>query len=133
MRQVVFLEEQPQLEISPDSLDADSTWIVDHQDDSVLIGTKCTQNRILVLTDNYFDAWHVFVDGEPAKLLRAYGTFRAVTIPAGTKTVLFKYKSKRYIVGKKITVLTSLFLLLIIGFYYYVEKIRHRKRKELTT
>jgi hypothetical protein len=48
---------------------------------------------LLVLTDNYFPAWQATVDGQPAPVLRANYTFRAVPLPAGTHTVRFAYRS----------------------------------------
>lgn len=48
---------------------------------------------LLILTDNYFPAWRATVDGQPASVLRAYYTFRAVPVTAGTHTVRFEYRS----------------------------------------
>ena len=117
----VYLEENPGVRLpAGDSAlgsASDSAWIIDHAVDSVLVGGKCAHDRILVLTDNYYDAWHVYVDGAPTALLRAYGSFRAAVIPAGTRQVLFKYHSQRYHTGKKVTALTSLYLVVILGFF----------------
>ena len=119
MGQLVYLEEEPPLEISSDSMLSDSAWIIEHQFDSVVIGVNCTANRILVLTENYYDSWHIFVDNQPAKLLRADGSFRAVAIPAGAKQVTMIFESERYATGKLITLSTSLYLLIIFGFFFW--------------
>lgn len=116
LRKVVYLEEEPSLRISTDTTSSDSAWIVDYQNESVLVGVNCTDNRILVLTDNYYDAWQVLVDGRPAKLHRAYGTFRAVEVPAGTREVHFRYKSHRYVLGRTVTWLTMIYLIIATGF-----------------
>jgi hypothetical protein len=129
LREVVYLEKEPGIELSPDSLSADSAWIMSYGADSVLVGVSASANKILVLTDNYFDAWHPYVDGKPAELLRAYGSFRAVAVPAGTREVLFRYASSRYQTGKLVTALTSLFVLGILGFYS-VRTVRLRKKEE---
>ena len=44
------------------------------------------------------------------------------------KEVLFKYKSEKYIMGKKISTLSSIFLVLVFGFYL-VSGIRNRRNK----
>ncbi len=127
LRRIVYLEEEPEIEILPDTgsgVSSDSAWIVVHDLDSVLVGLNVTRNQLLVLNDNWFDAWHVTLDGKPAKVLRAYGTFRAVAVPAGTKTALFTYHSKRYETGRLITWLTSLYLMVIFA----VSLIRRKKR-----
>jgi len=118
LRKIVYLEEEPEISIVPDTLgtESDSAWIIDYATDSVLVGLSCSHNELLVLTDNWYDAWHVYVDGAPAKLLRAYGSFRAVAIPRGTEKVLFEYNSERYRLGRLVTWLTSLYLIVILAF-----------------
>ena len=130
LRNVVFLEEQPQSQYLHDTVDTDSVWIVDYQADSVLLGVNCSANKILVLTDNYYEAWHARVDGNPAPILRSYGSFRAVEIPAGTRQVLFEYKSEKYRLGKLVTALTSLYLLVIIGAYAYSSRRKSRAERK---
>ncbi len=127
--QTVFLEEKPELSYMHDSLSTDSAWISDYTTDAVTINLLVSQNKILVLTDNYYDAWKVSIDGKPGKILRAYGTFRAVEIPAGSKEVVFKFESRRYALGKLLTNLTALYLILIIGFYFVTDY--RRKKKEV--
>ncbi|HUV30989.1 MAG TPA: hypothetical protein VMY05_07880 [Acidobacteriota bacterium] len=117
LRRVVYLEEMPDLQVASDVPGPDSAWVIDHAVDSVVVGLQCTANRILVLTDTYYDAWKVFVDGAPARLLRAYGALRAVAVPAGARQVLFKFDSSRYRTGRLVTWLTCLYLLVIIGFH----------------
>lgn len=124
MRKVVLLEEEPTLEYTTDSTSADSAWIIDYQPESVLIGVETSQNKLLVLTDTWFPAWQVSVDGSPAKLLRSYGAFRAVEIPAGGKQVQFAYHSERYLLGRTVTWLTALYLLGIIGFSIFWDRRR---------
>jgi hypothetical protein len=119
MSQLVYLEEVPSLEISADSIASDSAWIIEHAFDSVLIGVNCSANRLLVLADNFYDSWHVRIDNQPARIMRAYGSFRAVAIPAGSKKVLMKYESERYATGKLISLGTSLYLLIIFGFFFW--------------
>ncbi|MEW5995111.1 MAG: hypothetical protein AB1744_12055, partial [Candidatus Zixiibacteriota bacterium] len=131
LRQIVYLEREPDIQISFDTTGAagDSTWIIDYAIDSVLIGLDCSRNHLLVLTDNYYDSWHAYVDGQPAELLRAYGTFRAVAVPAGTTEVLFKYDSQRYRTGRTVTGLTVLYLLIVIGYYGLRSTIKRRTSK----
>ncbi len=132
LRNIVYLEEEPGLEISSDTLNSDSAWIAHYAEDTVIVDVNITGNKILVLTDNYYDAWQVTVDGHDAKILRAYGSFRAVVLPDGAKEVSFVYKSQRYRTGKLVTWLTALYLLGIFGFYGF-KRIRDRKKlKEIS-
>jgi hypothetical protein len=124
LRQMTYLEEEPGLPISPEFEAGDSAWVIHHGVDSVAIGVKTSSNKILILTDVFYEAWKVSVDGKPAKLLRSYGAFRAVAVPAGSSTVTFNYESERYATGRLVTWLTSLYIVAIIA----VHETRRRKK-----
>lgn len=131
LRHVVYLEEQPDLMPADTISNSDSAWIISHGVDSVAVGIECADNKILVLTDNYYEAWKAYVDGKPVRLMRADGSFRAVAVPAGTKQVLFRYQSERYKIGKSITYATVLYLFLVFGFFSVkaiIPKMRGRER-----
>lgn len=61
--------------------------------DDVLLRVNTDRPALLVLSDNFYPAWHATVDGEPVPVLRANYTFRAVPVPAGTHEVRFTYHS----------------------------------------
>lgn len=124
LRETVLLEEAPTLEYSTDSPDADSAWIVDYQIDSVVVGLDVSSNKILVMTDNYYDAWQAFVDGAPAKVYRADGSFRAVEIPAGSRELIFRFSSSRYQGARLVTLLTAGYLVIIIGLLLWRDRRR---------
>jgi hypothetical protein len=116
LRKVVLLEEEPTIPITADTMtSSDSAWIGDYQPETVRIGVSVSHNSLLVLTDVWFNSWQVTVDGSPVKCLRAYGAFRAVDIPVGSREVVFTYYSNRYAAGKVITMLTLFFVLGIIS------------------
>ncbi len=58
---------------------------------------------VLVLADAWFPGWEVEVDGRPTLLLRANAAFRAVDLPAGTKTVGFRYRPRSVRVGAAVS------------------------------
>jgi hypothetical protein len=104
LRQLVYLEEEPELDIAPNCQAQACAAIKHYGVDSVAIEIDCSDNMLLILTDNYYPAWQAFVDGDRRKILRAYGSFRAVDIPAGTREVVFKYDSQTYRLGKLLTI-----------------------------
>jgi len=112
LRHTVLLEEEPELEITADSTAPDSAWIVTYEPETVVVGVQASRTGLLVLTDTWFKSWHVTVDDRPTRCLRAYGAFRAVEVPAGSREVRFEYYSGRFALGRTVTLLTSL---LIIG------------------
>jgi hypothetical protein len=53
----------------------------------------------VVLSDTYYPGWAVFVDDQPAKLLRANYAFRAVAVGPGDHVVAFRYEPRSFQVG----------------------------------
>ncbi|HEX2897327.1 MAG TPA: hypothetical protein VHP63_04675 [candidate division Zixibacteria bacterium] len=127
----VYLEEEPELPISAEPFANDSAAIVHYEQDSIEVIVNCTSNRLLIFTDNFYDSWHAIIDGKPAKTGRAYGSFRAVAIPAGAQKVVFKYESERYATGKMISFATSLYILLALGFCLVADRMK-KKNPEIS-
>lgn len=128
LREVTYLEDEPEIEIPLDTANADSVWFIEYSPDTVVLGMQVSQSKLLVLTDNWYDAWEVYLDGRPAEVLRAYGSFRAVAVPAGTEAAMFVYKSDRYRLGKLITVLTTFFLVGVV--LVHIVRTRRRRNQE---
>jgi len=68
-------------------------WL-DREADRYTLRVTTDRPALLVISENYFPAWRATVDGEPATVLRADFTFRAVPVPAGTHEVRFEYRSE---------------------------------------
>jgi len=73
--------------------------VIEYGDDAVRIRVDAPAQALLVLTDSWDAGWAATVDGDPAEILRAYGTFRAVRIPAGASEVVFAYRPTETYVG----------------------------------
>ncbi len=58
----------------------------------ILARTRC--QALLVLADSWDAGWEVWIDGKPAKALRAYHALRAVVVPAGTHAVEWRYSPR---------------------------------------
>jgi hypothetical protein len=104
LRKVVLLEKNPGLTLDSDRDPDEAATIVSYGLDSIEIAVSSSKDRLLVLTDNYYDAWHASVDGQPAEIFRAYGSFRAVAVPAGSHRVLFWYSSPQFRLGAWVSI-----------------------------
>jgi hypothetical protein len=62
--------------------------------------TENDSNALLVFSENWYPAWKAYVDGNKTEIIRAYGTLRAVFVPAGKHTVEFKFKSDTALFGE---------------------------------
>ncbi len=67
---------------------------------------------LLVISDNYYPAWRATVDGEPAPVIRADYTFRAIPVPAGTHEVRLEYRSGLFQAAIWTTILS---IVLVVG------------------
>ncbi len=71
-----------------------------YESDEVEIAVPSTDvPALLLLTDNYYPGWNAYVDGKESRILRGNNAFRAVLLPAGAKSVVFKYSPWSFKVG----------------------------------
>lgn len=98
-----------------DSLIGDAT-IKSYDANRIIIECSLSRPGLLVLSENYHPDWKVAIDDQPQKVYRAYHTFRAVWLDSGNHTVTFYYASKYYHLGKTISLVGLLFLLVTLIF-----------------
>lgn len=77
------------------------------------------------LSDNYSEAFKVFIDGKEGKILRANYTFRAIPVPKGEHDVNIIYNGNSFFIGFLIAGGT-LFALIILSAAYMKIKRRYR-------
>jgi uncharacterized membrane protein YfhO len=68
----------------------------------------------LYLSDTYYPGWRAYVDGGRARIYRANLAFRAIQVPKGTHTVVFRYVPLSFYGGLALTLIgvgLSVFLL----------------------
>jgi hypothetical protein len=97
--QVVYLEELPDLENGLDEDTSATAGIKFYGPDSIVVEVDCTSDQLLVLTDTYYPSWKALVDGTESRIYRAYGAFRAVAVPAGSRQVVFVFDSQEGRIG----------------------------------
>jgi hypothetical protein len=78
--------------------------------DASEIEVKVTTDKpgLLLLSEIWYPAWQVTIDGAPAKLLRANHSLRGIAIPAGTYTVALHFESSAFRTGTWITIASLL-------------------------
>jgi hypothetical protein len=73
---------------------------------AVTIRAASESGGFLVLADTLYPGWQATLDGQPAEILRANHTFRAVTFPPGEHIVVFRYLPLSFQVGAAVSLLT---------------------------
>ena len=119
-RNSVILEEEPQTPFIPTTTAAPMGKATIEKDNinSMTVKAVLSQPGFLVLSENHYPSWKVYVDGKPDKIYRANYLFRAVYLDKGEHEIRFVFDSVTYGIGKTSTLLTSLLLLAIFGFYW---------------
>jgi hypothetical protein len=87
------------------------------------IDVDTDREAILWLSEIWYPAWKATVNGEKTEIHRANHSFRAVTVPAGSSKVVFKFDSLLFNIGALISSLT-----LIAALAYLLAGVVKRKR-----
>ena len=110
----VLLEQTPNIEPLGTELEShngvETAEIRKYSPHEIIVGVTITQPGFLVLSENYYPGWKVYVDGTQQEIHKAYHTLRAVYLDVGLHKVQFTYDSTSLWIGSWITFLTSLFL-----------------------
>lgn len=82
----------------------------------VAVKTRAGGATMLVLSENHYPGWRVYVDQKPADLIRANYNLRGVRLEPGVHAVEFVYRPNSVIVGAVVSLLTLLGLVGLIFF-----------------
>jgi len=107
LHKYVILEEEPEFSL-PDSNFSEGSIaeIIKYSPDEVEINANITGCGVLVLGDNYYPGWKVFVDGKEEELLKANFFLRGVFLKQGEHKVRFVYEPMSFKVGLVVSLLT---------------------------
>lgn len=77
--------------------------------------------------------WHAYIDGQPAKLVRADYVLRALNIPEGDHEIMMEFRPHKYYILKTIATIVSLLILagLIFAVYAWIKKYNTREAPPL--
>ena len=117
----VMLTEQPEITPQPDS--SASARVQKYSYHQIVIATQSASPQMLVVSDNYYPnpaGWQAYIDNQPVKTYRANYCFRAISVPAGTHQVEFRFHSRAFTLG----LWTSLTALVIGMALLFVERRR---------
>ncbi len=98
-----------------------SITLTSYKPDDLTYTSKADRQQLAVFSEIYYDkGWNAYVDGKLSPHFRANYVLRAMVLPAGNHTVEFKFEPKSFYTGDKISLISSIIVLLIfvggIGF-----------------
>ncbi len=76
--------------------------------------------QLVVFSEIYYPkGWEVFVDGRRSSYFRADYLLRAMVVPSGKHTIEFKFKPKVWSIGEPVSLISSIVLLLVLGWFIF--------------
>ena len=120
---LAILETDPETKIAkPDS--QSYAKIKTYTPNKIIVDAKTNTQTLLVLSEIYYPiGWKASVDGEETEIYKTNHLLRSIIVPKGEHEILFSFKPKTYINGKRIaTVFNLLIILSIMGLLFYNNK-----------
>ncbi|MBN1889837.1 MAG: YfhO family protein [Thermoflexales bacterium] len=108
----VTLLAAPPCEIEPAQSAEETAQVVGESPNHLELSTHLASAGLLVLSEVYYPGWQASVDGQPAQVLRADTTLRAVCLPAGSHSVRLDFWPRDLLAGALVSALS---LCLVLG------------------
>lgn len=128
-QETAFLENEPDAKIEP----ADSTAnavITNYEIHKVTIDAEASGNNLLFVSEVYYPDWNVYIDDQPAEILKTNYLFRGVVVPKGKHKIEFRFEPQTYYTGKNISIASNILLVAVLGIGIGGMYFRRKKQKE---
>ncbi|HKI88669.1 MAG TPA: YfhO family protein, partial [Draconibacterium sp.] len=104
-----------------------SVTLTEYQPNYLKYSAKAASEQLVVFSEIYYDkGWDAFIDGKQVPYFRVDYVLRALVMSAGEHTIEFKFEPKSYYIGNKVSMASSLLLVVLLLGYGYSE---FRKKK----
>ncbi len=104
-----------------------SIVLIDHKPEHLVYESSTESEQLAIFSEVYYPkGWNAYINDQPAEYFRADYLLRAMSIPAGTNKIEFKFEPQVIEIGSKVSLGSSfLFALIFVGGLYY--KLRKRE------
>ena len=111
--QTVILERAPSPAPAPPIL-TEEVRLLTFKPHRVSLEASLSAPGVVVLSEVFYPGWRVWVNGQPAEALRAYGILRAVAVPAGVSRIEWRFVSWTVWLGLAGSLLTFAACLIVV-------------------
>ncbi|MDX1284927.1 MAG: YfhO family protein, partial [Draconibacterium sp.] len=109
---------------------AGSVKLIEYQPNYLKYSYNSATEQLTVFSEIYYDkGWEAYIDGEKVPHFRVNYILRALTVPSGEHTIEFKFEPKSYYTGNKVSLASSILLILIIAGYIFLS-VRKKTKEE---
>jgi hypothetical protein len=104
----------------------------DYKPNHLTYSANCNNEKLAVFSEIYYPkGWNAYIDGELTDHFRVNYVLRAMVIPEGEHVVEFKFEPRSYDIGNKISMVSSLVLIIFLIFAFGNEiLVYYKKNKE---
>jgi hypothetical protein len=98
---------------------SDKIELVSYQPDELVYKYSAGDEKLVVFSEIYYPAgWKSYIDGKESSYFRTNYVLRGMVVPAGNHEIKFSFKPTSYITGNKISLASSVLLIIIIAGYF---------------
>jgi len=96
----------------------DSIWLVSYQPNELVYKYSAEGEKLAVFSEIYYPAgWKCYIDGRESEYFRANYVLRSMVVPGGEHEIKFVFKPSSYYTGNKVSLASSILLMLLIAGY----------------
>jgi hypothetical protein len=100
-------------------LEDEKIELVSYQPDELIYKYSAMEEKLAVFSEIYYPAgWKSYIDGKESKYFRTNYVLRGMVVPSGDHEIKFSFRPDSYIVGNKISLASSIVLILLISGYF---------------
>ena len=109
----------------------DTIMLVSYLPNEVVYKYSAIDEKLVVFSEIWYPAgWKCFIDGNESNYFRANYILRAMIVPEGEHEIRFSFEPSSYITGNKISLASSLILILAIAGFISARVYRNFKEKD---
>ena len=111
-------------------LENEKIELVSYQPDVLVYKYSAREEKLAVFSEIYYPAgWKSYVDGKESKYFRTNYVLRGMVVPGGDHEIKFVFQPSSYIVGNKISLASSVVLILLLA-GYFMAKLKIKLKSE---
>jgi hypothetical protein len=100
----------------------DTITLKSYQPDELIYSYNATNEKMVIFSEIYYPAgWKCYIDGKESRYFRADYVLRGMIVPAGTHEIKFTFRPSSYITGNKVSLASSLILILLTAGYLFMQ------------
>jgi hypothetical protein len=93
--------------------------LVSYQPNELLYKYTAREDKLAVFSEIYYPAgWKSFIDGKESEYFRTNYVLRGMVVPSGAHEIKFVFEPSSYMVGNRISLASSLLLILLIAGFF---------------